>query len=221
MKRSITNKEKDLIYKNTYRNWKLESLESSGYFIIFQGFLETDLLKKISGNALKLYIYLGINSNNLNGVVWHSNKKISAYFNKSERTIRLWMKELEDLNLLKRMRLKYNGNVFTYLQTYNSKLNLEDKLDVSTIEGYLLFDSIGGLYIESDNMYIPVTRNMNIEIFYNSNWIFGEIQTRRFFNNYENNSNLVNISYYFISKKENLELNINDSEMLKVKVTII
>ena len=114
----LNNSEKSLIMRNNYKRWKLDALDESGYFTIFQGFLEGNKLNDISGNALKLYIYLGLNSNNLEGIVWHSNKKIANYFNKSERTIRTWMKELEDNRLIKRMRLKYDGPVYTYLQTY-------------------------------------------------------------------------------------------------------
>ncbi len=113
-----TNKQLAELYKNNYSEWKKLGLENEGYFIIFNSFQKNDKLKKISGNALKLYIYLGINSSNLTGETWHSNISISKYFNKSERTIRNWMKELEDLNLIRRMQLDYNGPSHTFLQTY-------------------------------------------------------------------------------------------------------
>lgn len=113
-----TNKQLSEIYKNNYYKWKISGLENEGYFIIFNGFQKNNNLKKISGNALKLYIYLGINSSNSTGETWHSNATIAKYFNKSERTIRNWMNELESLNLIKRMQLEYNGPAHTYLQTY-------------------------------------------------------------------------------------------------------
>lgn len=122
-----TNKQLAELYKNNYSEWKKSGLENEGYFIIFNSFQKNDKLKKISGNALKLYIYLGINSSNSTGETWHSNTSISKYFNKSERTIRNWMKELEDLNLIRRMQLDYNGPSHTFLQTY--LLNNDRKKD--------------------------------------------------------------------------------------------
>lgn len=104
--------------RNNYSEWKSKSLEDGGYFVIFNGLQSTDKLKNISGNALKLYIYLGLNSDNFTGEVWHSNKKISKYFNKSERTIRYWMTELESLNLIKRFQLDFNGESHVFLQPY-------------------------------------------------------------------------------------------------------
>jgi hypothetical protein len=114
----LNNKSKAISHKNNYKSWKKRSLDENGYFIIFNGFVESHLLTKISGNALKLYIYLGIHSQNTTGEVWHSNKTIAKYFDRSERTIRGWMLELEELHLIKRMRLVYDGEVHTYLQPY-------------------------------------------------------------------------------------------------------
>lgn len=118
--KNLNNKEKAMLFKDNYKYWKEMSLENNGYFVIFNGFMESEKLKKISGNALKLYIYLGLNSKNYTGEVWHSNKKIAKYFGRSERTIRDWMKELEDLNLIKRMQLEFNGNSYTFLQPYDA-----------------------------------------------------------------------------------------------------
>lgn len=141
---NLRNKEKSLILRQNFRYWKMSSLENSGYFIIFQGFEEGNKLKNISGNGLKLYIYLGLHANNYEGIVWHSNKTIAKYFGKSERTIRGWMKELEELQLIKRMRLKYDGNVYTYLQPYISKYNNE-----ADNEGILYFNDLQQLCFQS------------------------------------------------------------------------
>lgn len=104
--------------KINYNNWRKDSLSNTGYFVIFKGFKDTKKLKNISGNALKLYIYLGISSNTTTGEVWHSNEKIAKYFDRSERTIRLWMQELEELNLIKRFQLNFNEESHTFLQPY-------------------------------------------------------------------------------------------------------
>ena len=143
--KKLKNRDKSLLMRNNYKIWKYNALSESAYFIIFQGFLETNILKEISGNALKLYIYLGINSNNYEGIVWHSNKKIASYFDKSERTIRTWMKELEDLKLIKRMRLDYDGIVYTYLQPYKDKDNNNENI------GIIYFSSSGFIVFQEDN----------------------------------------------------------------------
>jgi DNA-binding Lrp family transcriptional regulator len=116
--KSKSNKDYSEILKRNYEAWKRNGLSNGGYFVIFNGFLKETKLRAISGNALKLYIYLGLNSNNMSGEVWHTNKSIAKYFTKSERTIREWMKELEDLNLIKRFQLEFNGISHTYLQPY-------------------------------------------------------------------------------------------------------
>lgn len=142
---NLRNREKSLILRRNFRLWKFNSLDNAGYFTIFQGFEESEKLKNISGNALKLYIYLGLHANNYEGIVWHSNRTISRYFNKSERTIRGWMKELEDLNLIKRMRLNYNGQIYTYLQPYEAKLEKNN----TQVEGFIYFNEYGELSFQS------------------------------------------------------------------------
>lgn len=119
--KKLTNSSKAELYRKNYEAWKSKGLESHGYFIIFNGFVENEKLKNISGNALRLYIYLGMYCKNQTGEIWHSNQRIAKYFNKSERSIRTWMKELEDMNLIKRMQLEYNGEAHTYLQPYDLK----------------------------------------------------------------------------------------------------
>lgn len=116
--------------KKTYENWKKEALNNSGYFVIFNGFLSDDILKKISGNALKLYIYLGLHSKNMTGEVWHTNNSISKYFNRTDRTIRTWIKELENLNLIYRMQLEFNGVAHNYLLPYDSSNKMDSKFKV-------------------------------------------------------------------------------------------
>lgn len=116
----LSNKRKAKLYKENHKKWKEYSLNENGFFVIFSGFVEENKLKKISGNALKLYIYLGMYSKNMTGEVWHSTTTISTYFGKSERTIRGWMKELEDQHLIKRMRLEFDGQPHVFLQPYNA-----------------------------------------------------------------------------------------------------
>lgn len=195
--------------KDTYTHWKLEALDECGYFIIFQGFVETGLLNKISGNALKLYLYLGMNSNNFSGVVWHSNKRIANFFGKSERTIRTWMKELEDLNLITRMRAHYDGMIYTYLIPYQYKSYTRNKLKVQTT---LFINTNGELIIKNYNEN-PITISTPIEIWDNINcqWKAGRLEIRRSINFshdgiYPQNNNLIYVFRSFDGSKYNLEV---------------
>ena len=80
---------------------------------------------------MKLYIFFGIHSNNSTGESYYSIKQISLYFGKSERTINNWIKELEDVNLIKRYQLSYNNVAHTFLQPYDAGIprnkNSKDK----------------------------------------------------------------------------------------------
>lgn len=218
----LRNSEKSLIMRNNYKRWKYDGLNKAGYFIIFQGFLETGKLKDISGNALKLYIYLGINSNNFEGIVWHSNERIAKYFGKSERTIRKWMKELEDMNLLKRMRLKYDGNTYTYLQPYEFKCSSSELNEFkSIIEGELLEDEIGGLYIKSENNYIPIISSMHIELWSeDEEWIPGKIEIRRTNYIFEEDDK-EKIIYFFRSNNRRELIKLSNDKKLKVRIMIL
>ncbi|MGW7816520.1 helix-turn-helix domain-containing protein, partial [Staphylococcus xylosus] len=84
------------------------------------GFLEKKYLNKISGGALKLYVYLGIHSENATGESFYKIKSISDYFNVSERTVSNWFRELLKLRLIERYQLELNGVSHTYLNVYDA-----------------------------------------------------------------------------------------------------
>ena len=106
--------------KRNYEKWKESAINDNGFFIIFNGFVESKILKNINGNALKLYIFFGVHSKNSTGESFYSIKEIAAYFNKSERTISNWIKELEKMHLIERYQLAYDEVAHTYLQPYNA-----------------------------------------------------------------------------------------------------
>jgi hypothetical protein len=222
----LKNSRKSEIMRNNYKKWKIKALDESGYFVIFQGFLESGLLKNISGNALKLYIYLGLNASNIDGIVWHSNEKISIYFGKSERSVRLWMNELVTINLIKRIRLKYNGNVYTHLIPYTYKCEPETENDFNQIiEGYLYIDELNSLYIKGNNVDVPITSSMYIEI-WNSNeysWVKGKIEIRRSIENWilDESKSAEKIRYVFKSYDKRLLINIENDNPLRVKLYIL
>lgn len=114
----LPNKRKAEILQQDYAAWKQTSLEMEGYFPVFSSFKEQFLLRNLSGNAIRLYIYLGLHSKNKTGECWVTIDTIAKYFNKSNRTISDWIKELENAKLIKRMQLQKNGVAFTFLQPY-------------------------------------------------------------------------------------------------------
>lgn len=114
----MPNYRKAEIYEKEYSDWKIDSLSNSGYFPIFQAFKEEFLLKNLSGNAIRLYLYLGLHSGNNTGKTWVSIETISKYFDKSPRAISNWIKELEEKALIERMQLAKNGVSYTFLRPY-------------------------------------------------------------------------------------------------------
>ena len=114
----LPNKRKAEILKQNYSSWKQTSLDTEGYFPVFSHFKENFLLRNLSGNALRLYIYLGLHSKNMTGECWVTIDTIAKYFDKSNRAVSDWIKELENAKLIKRMQLQNNGVAFTFLQPY-------------------------------------------------------------------------------------------------------
>lgn len=125
---SLTNGQFASRSRSNYSAWKRESLDTAGFFVVFNGFLEHDILKKISGNALKLYIFLGIKSDNSTGESYYSIPSMAKYFGKSERTINNWISELESMNLIRRVQLQYNKVSHTFLQPYNTGIKKEKQV---------------------------------------------------------------------------------------------
>lgn len=116
---SLSNKEKGKYYTDNYTHWRnICKYNKNGFFIIFNDFEEKNILKKISGNALKLYVFLGIHSKNSTGESWYTIESISQYFKKTPRSVSKWFNELEKLNLIRRIQLEYNGASHTFLQPY-------------------------------------------------------------------------------------------------------
>lgn len=101
-----------------YKDFKEAALANIGYFPVFLSFKSSGLLREISGNALKLYILLGLSTDNWNGETWVSLETIAEYFKKSKRTVSNWANELEELKLITRMQFEYNGACHTFLRPY-------------------------------------------------------------------------------------------------------
>lgn len=117
-RKDLPKKRQAELNREDYKGWKKEALSNFGYFPIFQPFKESFILKRISGNALRLYLYLGLMSDNLTGETWVGIETMAKYFGKSKRTISDWLKELEKEGLIERMQLQKNGVAHTFLVPY-------------------------------------------------------------------------------------------------------
>lgn len=105
--------------RNEFEKWKKsKQANKSGFFIIYNNFVEDKVLKRISGNALRLYIYLGVYSKNDTGESWHSSERIAEYFECDKRTVSRWFKELEDEQLIFRIQKGYRRAANTFLKPY-------------------------------------------------------------------------------------------------------
>lgn len=118
MEQTIPNWKQAEELRKQYEAWKMESLKSAGFFPIFNAFKDTYLLRRLSGGAVRLYIFLGLMSNNNTGETWVSLETIAKYFGKTTRTVSSWIEELEKCGLIKRMQLHYNGVAHTFLLPY-------------------------------------------------------------------------------------------------------
>lgn len=106
-------------FREEYGQWrKLCKEEKKGFFLIYNNFLTDGILKKLSGNSLRLYLYIGINSKNETGESWHSIEKICEYFECDKRSVMRWLLELEQNKLISRVQKGYRRASNTFLKPY-------------------------------------------------------------------------------------------------------
>ena len=116
-----TSDEKNKIFeelRTSYSQWKKEIQEMNKPFFAIHTDFKHQFLKDISGGALKLYLYLGFHAKYYTGELWHSSEEIALFFNKDQRTIGNWFKELEDAGLIFREQKGYRMKANTFLRPY-------------------------------------------------------------------------------------------------------
>lgn len=117
--KKITNAEIAQNLRTTYSRWKnTKSERRTGFFMVYNDFKDYGLLKHISGGALKCYLFLGIVSKNDSGECWYTVESIANYFEVSPRTVSNWLKELERMNLIKKLQFHPNEPAHTFLRPY-------------------------------------------------------------------------------------------------------
>lgn len=116
VRKSVSPSERKSLEK-TYGEWKQKALHEAGWFPIFNGF-KREHLRKLSGNAVKLYIYFGIHGRSDSGRSWHSIETMAEFFGKSPRAINDWIKELVEAGLIARYQTQ------TFLLPYEASFRL-------------------------------------------------------------------------------------------------
>ncbi|MCK8625201.1 helix-turn-helix domain-containing protein [Apilactobacillus sp. M161] len=103
--------------QNKFSVWrKIQYDNKVGFFPIFSDFSKK--IPKLSTGAISLYVFLGLKSNYKTGTSFYSINKLSIIFDKSPRTISIWIKNLEDNGLIYREQKRKNGVSVTYLLPY-------------------------------------------------------------------------------------------------------
>jgi hypothetical protein len=119
--KSVKSYSEGFVLNKYHESWRLFNKEGkNGFFAIFNEF-EDKHLKDIEAGALKLYIYLGIHSNNTNGESWHSVETIAAFFDVQTRTVDYWVSNLSKRNLIYRAKSNHK-TATTHLLPYSDTL---------------------------------------------------------------------------------------------------
>uniref|UniRef100_UPI000B1104B5 helix-turn-helix domain-containing protein n=1 Tax=Sulfobacillus thermosulfidooxidans TaxID=28034 RepID=UPI000B1104B5 len=102
-------------YRRDYRQWRSDLIrKEAGFFALYQDFLP--LIKELSAPALRVYLYIGMHSNNWTGESWHSLSTIAKILQMDPRTVRRALQELVERNLVARVQKTPRGRTFTYLR---------------------------------------------------------------------------------------------------------
>lgn len=100
----------------SWRNWTKENRK--GFFAVFSPEFSA-IAKNISGNAIKLYLFLGANMDNQGGYTLISVETMAEHFETNPRTVHNWLKELKENRLILRVQPGFKQATFTFLLPYH------------------------------------------------------------------------------------------------------
>ena len=101
-----------------WRQWTQS--QRMGFFPIFnKSFLEK--LPHITGNAVRLYLFLGAHINNQDGSTTVSIETIMHRFDATKRTVHNWIKELRKHDLILRIQSGFTHPTYTLLLPYHNE----------------------------------------------------------------------------------------------------
>lgn len=99
-----------------WRGWTKDN--KKGFFPIFSPDFSAKA-KDVSGNAIKLYLYLGSHIDNQAGYTLLSVDTMATYFNTSKRTVHNWLRELKQNKLIIRVQPAFKQPTQTFLLPYH------------------------------------------------------------------------------------------------------
>lgn len=123
--------------KERYSKWRNDLQEINKPFFMIPSDFKHLFLKDISGGALKLYLFLGFHAKYQTGDSWYTVEQVAAFFNKDQRTVANWFKELQDMGLVFREQKGIMMKANTFLQPYGFRFD-EFEHKESTVEAVLV-----------------------------------------------------------------------------------
>ncbi|VTR24358.1 Uncharacterised protein [Actinobacillus pleuropneumoniae] len=109
------------LYRQQYEEWRNQMKdERTGFFPVFSDDFKP-FLDTLSGNALKLYLFLGFHADNKTGETTVGMDTIAKHFGAKLRTVQAWMQELTQNGLVARVQTGYRYRAHTFLLPYNKK----------------------------------------------------------------------------------------------------
>ncbi|WP_145153914.1 helix-turn-helix domain-containing protein [Paenibacillus xylanexedens] len=108
-------------FMQIHRNWRDWTKNSrKGFFPVFTPDFSA-ISKDVSGNAIKLYLFLGANSDNQAGYTLISVETMAQHFETNTRTVHNWLKELKDNKMILRVQPGFKQATFTFLLPYHNE----------------------------------------------------------------------------------------------------
>lgn len=132
--------EKSQIFKDmrdSYSMWKDKVFNMNKPFFAIHSDFQNLFLKELSGPALKLYIFLGLNSRYQSGESWFSSKDIANFFDKDQRTVANWFMELEEIGLIAREQKGFKMKANSFLRPYGFMLDEIELFSDANIDNLL------------------------------------------------------------------------------------
>lgn len=108
-------------FSNPHKEWRQWCFQNKkGFFPVFTPEF-VDKFKEVSGNALRLYLYLGAHINNREGYTLLAIETIAKEYKATKRTVHNWFQELRDNRLLLRIQPGFKQPTYTYLLPYHEQ----------------------------------------------------------------------------------------------------
>lgn len=106
---------------DSHRSWRRWTQRNKrGFFPVFSPIF-AEKMKNVSGNAIKLYIYLGMHIDNQAGYTMIAIDTMAEYFQTSNRTVHNWLKELKENKLIIRIQPAFKQTTYTFLIPYHDE----------------------------------------------------------------------------------------------------